>query len=86
MFNLMLSQPKTCLLDIPITSMLAGKLLILLEYLTILLIRETLLKCKHRMQAITALAHLNAAILFLLDISETCEHTCGYTIFYLTTD
>ena len=28
------------------------------------------------MQAITALAHLNAAILFLLDISETC----GYTI------
>lgn len=28
------------------------------------------------MQAVTALAHLNAAILFLLDISETC----GYTI------
>jgi nucleolar GTP-binding protein len=28
------------------------------------------------MQAITALAHLNAAILFLLDISESC----GYTI------
>lgn len=28
------------------------------------------------MQAITALAHLNACILFLLDISETC----GYTI------
>ena len=28
------------------------------------------------MQAITALAHLNACVLFLLDISETC----GYTI------
>ena len=28
------------------------------------------------MQAVTALAHLNAAILFLLDISESC----GYTI------
>ena len=28
------------------------------------------------MQAITALAHLNAAILFMLDISESC----GYTI------
>jgi nucleolar GTP-binding protein len=28
------------------------------------------------MQAITALAHLNACILFLMDISETC----GYTI------
>ena len=28
------------------------------------------------MQAITALAHLNACILFLLDIYETC----GYTI------
>lgn len=28
------------------------------------------------MQAITALAHLNACILFLLDLSETC----GYTI------
>lgn len=28
------------------------------------------------MQAITALAHLNAAILFLLDVSESC----GYTI------
>ncbi len=28
------------------------------------------------MQAITALAHLNAAILFILDISESC----GYTI------
>ena len=28
------------------------------------------------MQAVTALAHLNACILFLLDISETC----GYTI------
>ena len=28
------------------------------------------------MQAVTALAHLNAAILFMLDISESC----GYTI------
>ena len=28
------------------------------------------------MQAITALAHLNAAILFVMDISETC----GYSI------
>lgn len=28
------------------------------------------------MQAVTALAHLNAAILFLLDISESC----GYSI------
>jgi nucleolar GTP-binding protein len=28
------------------------------------------------MQAITALAHLNASVLYLMDISETC----GYTI------
>ncbi|KAK6110472.1 Nucleolar GTP-binding protein 1 (NOG1) family protein [Brugia pahangi] len=27
------------------------------------------------MQAITALAHLRAAILFIMDISETCDHT-----------
>ncbi|MCP9265983.1 Nucleolar GTP-binding protein 1 [Dirofilaria immitis] len=28
-----------------------------------------------QMQAITALAHLRAAILFIMDISETCDHT-----------
>jgi nucleolar GTP-binding protein len=27
------------------------------------------------MQAITALAHLKACILFFIDISETCGHT-----------
>ncbi|NXJ16999.1 NOG1 protein, partial [Dicrurus megarhynchus] len=27
------------------------------------------------MQAITALAHLRAAVLFIMDISETCDHT-----------
>lgn len=32
------------------------------------------------MQAITALAHLNAAILFLLDISESCGYTIGQQI------
>lgn len=27
------------------------------------------------MQAITALAHLRAAVLFIMDISEMCDHT-----------